>query len=135
MGSQVYEDRFPERFIHMQTSAVPASTDQMAGHPVGFFMVGNPELGFVVSKVGRGNVLGCNQRRYHYWTFQSQSRGKIDSESYCELLNKHLTPWLEERPLALSLWRTMFSSKIMPPHIGRRIPLTGLRKLALITRE
>ena len=50
---------------------------------------------------------------------------KIDSESYCELLNKYLRPWLEEQPL--SLGRTMIFQEDNVPHIGRRIPLTGSR--------
>ena len=37
--------------------------------------------------------------------FKVEAGGKIDSQSYCELLNKYLIPWLEEQPL--SLWRTM----------------------------
>ena len=33
--------------------------------------------------------------------FKVEAGVKIDSESYCELLNKYLTPWLEEQPLSL----------------------------------
>ena len=47
--------------------------------------------------------------------FKVEAGVKIDSESYCELLNKYLTPWLEEQPL--SLWRTMiFQQDNAPTH-------------------
>ena len=47
--------------------------------------------------------------------FKVEAGVKIDSESYCELLNKYLTPWLEEQPL--SLWRTMiFQQDNAPAH-------------------
>ena len=47
--------------------------------------------------------------------FKVEAGVKIDSESYCELLNKYFTPWLEEQPL--SLWRTMiFQQDNAPAH-------------------
>ena len=76
----------------------------MVGPPVGYFMVGNPELG-IRRQQGAGGVM--------FWAgikgdtiiglFKVEAGIKIDSESYCELLNKYLAPWLEEQPL--SLWR------------------------------
>jgi transposase len=47
--------------------------------------------------------------------FKVEQGVKINSESYCELLNKYLMPWLEEQPL--SLWRTMiFQHDNAPAH-------------------
>ena len=47
--------------------------------------------------------------------FKVEAGVKIDSESYCELLNKYLTPWLEVQPL--SLWRTkIFQHDNAPAH-------------------
>ena len=85
--------------------------NQMVGPPVGYSLDGKPELEFVISKVTEGNVLG----RVMFWAgikgdtiigpFKVEAGVKIDSQSYCELLNKYLRPWLEEQPL--SVWRTV----------------------------